>query len=423
MAKPIIQAEDISKVYRLGMLGSGSVKKDIKRWWLKNVTKKESKYFGGVIGENDDPDQSFWALRNVSFEINEGDVWGIIGSNGAGKSTFLKILSRITKPSSGAIRGRGKISSLLEVGTGFHPELTGRENIYISGHFLGMTRNDIKRNFDEIVAFSGVEQFIDTPVKRYSSGMYVRLAFAVAAHLDPDILIVDEVLAVGDAEFQKRCMGKMKDVSTNKGRTIIFVSHNMQAVNSLCSQAIWLQSGKIKSTGHAHNVINQYLGAHQRKLWHQEWQPENAPGNEFIRVLSVKLEPDIPELGIPLNITNSLKVKFTFQNNSNDVNLVAGLHLFTLSGECVFDVSTPPSVFKQGLMEGECSIPGNFLNDGSYYFSIIFVKNTSEPVYYLEECLYFDMEDYRVNTSWFGKWMGYVRPQFPFFIKPVNPTA
>ena len=423
MAKPIIQAEDISKVYRLGTLGSGSVKKDIKRWWLKNVTKKESKYFGGVIGENDDPDQSFWALRNVSFEINEGDVWGIIGSNGAGKSTLLKILSRITKPTSGAIRGRGKISSLLEVGTGFHPELTGRENIYISGHFLGMTRNDIKRNFDEIVAFSGVEQFIDTPVKRYSSGMYVRLAFAVAAHLDPDILIVDEVLAVGDAEFQKRCMGKMKDVSTNKGRTIIFVSHNMQAVNSLCSQAIWLQSGKIKSTGHAHNVINQYLGAHQRKLWHQEWLPENAPGNEFIKVLSVKLEPDIPELGIPLNITNALTVKFTFQNNSNDVNLVAGLHLFTLSGECVFDVSTPPSVFKKGLMEGECSIPGNFLNDGSYYFSIIFVKNTSEPVYYLEECLYFDMEDYRVNTTWFGKWMGYVRPQFPFLIKPVNPTA
>lgn len=423
MAKPIIQAEDISKVYRLGTLGSGSVKKDIKRWWLKNVTNKESKYFGGVIGENDDPDQSFWALRNVTFEINEGDVWGIIGSNGAGKSTLLKILSRITKPSSGAIRGRGKISSLLEVGTGFHPDLTGRENIYISGHFLGMTRNDIKRNFDEIVAFSGVEQFIETPVKRYSSGMYVRLAFAVAAHLDPDILIVDEVLAVGDAEFQKRCMGKMKDVSTNKGRTIIFVSHNMQAVNSLCSQAIWLQSGKIKSTGHAHNVINQYLGAHQRKLWQQEWLPEHAPGNEFIKVLSVKLEPDIPELGIPLNITNGLKVKFTFQNNSDDINLVAGLHLFTLSGECVFDVSTPPAVFKKGLMEGECSIPGNFLNDGSYYFSIIFVKNTSEPVFYLEECLYFDMEDYRVNTTWYGKWMGYVRPQFPFLIKPVNPTS
>jgi lipopolysaccharide transport system ATP-binding protein len=421
MGQPIIHADDISKVYRLGTLGSGSVKKDLKRWWLKNVAKKESKYFGAVIGEENN-DQDFWALRNVSFEINEGDVWGIIGSNGAGKSTLLKILSRITKPSSGSIKGRGKISSLLEVGTGFHPDLTGRENIYISGHFLGMTRNDIKKNFDEIVAFSGVEQFIDTPVKRYSSGMYVRLAFAVAAHLDPDILIVDEVLAVGDAEFQKRCMGKMKDVSTNKGRTIIFVSHNMQAVNTLCSKAIWLQSGKIKSTGPAHSVINQYLGAHQRKLWHQEWQPENAPGNDFIKVLSVKLEPDIPELGVPLNITNALTVKFVFQNNSNDINLVAGLHLFTLSGECIFDVSTTPSIFKEGLMEGECSIPGNFLNDGSYYFSIIFVKNTSEPLFYLEECLYFDMEDYRVNTSWFGKWMGYIRPQLPFVLKPHNNT-
>ncbi|HUQ66664.1 MAG TPA: ABC transporter ATP-binding protein [Flavitalea sp.] len=422
MALPIIQADDISKVYRLGTLGSGSVKKDIKRWWLKNVAKKESKYFGAVIGEEDSTNHEFWALRNVSFEINEGDVWGIIGSNGAGKSTLLKILSRITKPSSGFIRGRGKISSLLEVGTGFHPDLTGRENIYISGHFLGMTRTDIKKNFDEIVAFSGVEQFIDTPVKRYSSGMYVRLAFAVAAHLDPDILIVDEVLAVGDAEFQKKCMGKMKDVSTNKGRTIIFVSHNMQAVNSLCSKAIWLQSGKIKSTGPAHNVINQYLGAHQRKLWHQEWHAENAPGNDFIKVLSVRLEPDIPELGVPLNITNALTVKFLFQNNLNDINLVAGLHLFTLSGECIFDVSTTPSLFKEGLMEGECSIPGNFLNDGSYYFSIIFVKNTSEPLFYLEECLYFDMEDYRVNTSWFGKWMGYVRPQLPFNLKPHNGT-
>jgi lipopolysaccharide transport system ATP-binding protein len=421
MALPIIQADDISKVYRLGTLGSTSIKKDMKRWWLKNVLKKENAYFGAVIGEEEYEKQDFWALRNISFGINEGEVLGIIGSNGAGKSTLLKILSRITKPSSGTVRGRGKISSLLEVGTGFHPDLTGRENIYISGHLLGMTKNDIKRNFDEIVAFSGVEKFIDTPVKRYSSGMYVRLAFAVAAHLDPDILIVDEVLAVGDAEFQKKCMGKMKDVATNKGRTIIFVSHNMQAVNSLCSNAIWLKSGQIKSTGNAHTVINHYLGAHQRKLWHQEWTAASAPGNDYIKVLSVKLEPDIPDPLLPLNITNALKVKFTFLNNTNDINLVAGLHLFTLSGECIFDVSTPPAFFKEGLMEGECSIPGNFLNDGSYYFSIIFVKNTSEPVFYLEECLHFDMEDYRVNINWFGKWMGYVRPQFPFYIKPLTP--
>lgn len=420
MAKPIIQVNDVSKVYRLGTLGSGSVKKDIKRWWLKNVAKKESKYFGSVIGEDAGSKQDFWALRNVSFEINEGDVYGIIGSNGAGKSTLLKILSRITKPSSGSIRGRGSMSSLLEVGTGFHPDLTGRENIYISGHFLGMTRGDIKKNFDEIVAFSGVEQFIDTPVKRYSSGMYVRLAFAVAAHLDPDILVVDEVLAVGDAEFQKKCMGKMKDVSTNKGRTIIFVSHNMQAVNGLCTKAIWLQSGSIKATGNAHHVINQYLGAHQKKLWQQTWAPDEAPGNDKIKVLSVELIPDIPTLGVPLNITNSVTVKFVFENKTDDVNLVAGLHLFTLSGECVFDVSTNPAVYRRGKMEGECTVPGNFLNDGSYYFSIIFVKNTSEPLFYLEECLFFDMEDYRNNTSWFGKWMGYVRPQLPFELKPAT---
>ena len=419
MAQPIIQVDDISKVYRLGTLGSGSVKKDIKRWWLKNIAKKESKYFGNVIDEPTS-DQDFWALKNVSFEINEGDVYGIIGSNGAGKSTLLKILSRITKPTSGAIRGRGAISSLLEVGTGFHPDLSGRENIYISGHFLGMSRNDIKKNFDEIVAFSGVEQFIDTPVKRYSSGMYVRLAFAVAAHLDPDILVVDEVLAVGDAEFQKKCMGKMKDVSTNKGRTIIFVSHNMQAINNLCSKAVWLQAGTIKSIGNAHSVINQYLGAHQRKLWQQHWSPAEAPGNDYIRVRSVELLPDISDYGIPLNITNAFKVKFVFENYTDDINLVAGLHLFTLAGECVFDVSTSPKIFKKGMMEGECSIPGNFLNDGSYYFSIIFVKNTSEPLFYLEECLHFDMEDYRNETSWFGKWMGYVRPQFPFNLNPYN---
>jgi lipopolysaccharide transport system ATP-binding protein len=181
-----------------------------------------------------------------------------------------------------------------------------------------------------------------------------------------------------------------------------------------------LQSGRIKSNGQAHTVINQYLGAHQRRLWSQQWTLENAPGNEFIKVLSVELIPDIPELGIPLNITNSMKVRFVFKNLCDNVNLIAGLHLFTLSGECIFDVSTTPTIFKEGLMEGECSIPGNFLNDGSYYFSIIFVRNTSEPLYYLEECLYFDMEDYRVNTSWFGKWQGYVRPQFPFILKPVN---
>jgi lipopolysaccharide transport system ATP-binding protein len=203
---------------------------------------------------------------------------GIVGHNGAGKSTLLKILSRIVRPTEGAIRGRGKISSLLEVGTGFHQELTGRENIFISGYMLGMKKSDIKKNFDEIVQFSGIGAFLDTPVKRYSSGMYVRLAFAVAAHLEPDILIVDEVLAVGDAEFQKKCMGKMKDVSTQKGRTIIFVSHNMQAVNSLCSKAIWLQRGTVLDNGEAKSVVNNYMSQLQRKLMEATMAPAGCAG-------------------------------------------------------------------------------------------------------------------------------------------------
>jgi lipopolysaccharide transport system ATP-binding protein len=420
MSEVIIKAENISKSYRLGKIGTGSLKKDLMRFWQHNILGKENTYFG----KKDDYDRinsdEFWALKNVSFEINEGEVWGIIGRNGAGKSTLLKILSRITRPTSGVIYGHGRISSLLEVGTGFHPELTGRENVFLSGHFLGMNKSEIKKNFDDIVEFSGVQKFLDTPVKRYSSGMYVRLAFAVAAHLDPDILIVDEVLAVGDAEFQKKCLGKMKDVVTTKGRTIIFVSHNMQAVNSLCSKAIWMDNGQIKSKGGAHEIINQYLSSHQRRLWRQEWPGNSGPGNEFLTMRSVELVPELPDPHIPLNITHSMKVKFSFLNHKHNIDLVTGLHLFTLSGECIFDVSTQPSVFNEGIIEGECNIPGNFLNDGSYYFSIIFVKDTSEQIFYFEECLHFDIEDYRQNTNWYGKWQGYVRPQFPFTLKQQN---
>lgn len=414
MSEIIIKAEDISKSYRLGKIGTGSLKKDMMRFWQHNIRKKENSFFGKKEEYDRSDGDDFWALKNINFEINEGEVWGIIGRNGAGKSTLLKILSRITRPTHGTIEGYGKISSLLEVGTGFHPELTGRENVFLSGHFLGMNKMEIKKNFDDIVEFSGVEKFLDTPVKRYSSGMYVRLAFAVAAHLNPDILIVDEVLAVGDAEFQKKCLGKMKDVVNSKGRTIIFVSHNMQAVNSLCSKAIWLDNGQVKSKGNTHEIINQYLSSYQRRLWKQEWAGNDGPGNEYLTMRSVELIPDLPDPHVPLNITHPMKVKFAFMNHKKDIDLVTGLHLFTLSGECVFDVSTQPSVFQEGLLEGECNIPGNFLNDGSYYFSIIFVKNTSEQVFYFEECLHFDVEDFRENTNWYGKWQGYVRPQFPF---------
>lgn len=255
MSDIIIQAENISKVYRLGTIGTGSLRQDMQSWWNKKVIKKDDPFFvNDRISK-----QHIWALKNVSFDIRQGEVWGIVGSNGAGKSTLLKILSRIIKPTEGIVRGKGKISSLLEIGTGFHYELTGRENIFLSGHMLGMNKPEILRRFDEIVAFSEIEQFLDTPVKRYSSGMYVRLAFAVAAHLEPDILIVDEVLAVGDTAFQKKCLNRIKDISRNMGKTVLFVSHNVITVEQLCSHALYLQNGVVADTGKATSVVNTYL--------------------------------------------------------------------------------------------------------------------------------------------------------------------
>ena len=422
MSENIIECEKISKLYRLGTLGSGSLRQDLSYWWSNSVLRKKDQrfFYSERENENSNLKNYLWALQDINFNIEEGEVLGIIGRNGAGKSTLLKILSRIIKPTEGSIRGRGKISSMLEVGTGFHSELTGRENIYLSGYMLGMKKGDIKTKFDEIIDFSGVEQFIDTPVKRYSSGMYVRLAFAVAAHLEPDILIVDEVLAVGDAEFQKKCMGKMKDVSTEKGRTIIFVSHNMQAVNTLCQKAIWLQKGRVVANDTTQVVVNKYLSAHQQKLWKQEWSGKDAPGNDLIKFLSVELIPHVTNPFDVIDIRTPITVRFRFENNTDQINLMAGLHLFTLGQECIFDVCTKPAVFNKTIIEGECLIPGNFLNDGSYYISIMIVKETSHSIFYFQECLFFDVEDHREEMSWYGKWMGYVRPQFPFTLETAD---
>lgn len=256
-----IKAENISKQYRLGQVGTGTLSHDLNRFWHK-IRGKEDPYL--QIGDTNDrttksDSEYVWSLKDINFEIEQGDAVGIIGRNGAGKSTLLKLLSKVTKPTTGKIYTNGRIASLLEVGTGFHPEMTGRENIYLNGAILGMTRKEITRKFDEIVDFSGVERYIDTPVKRYSSGMYVRLAFAVAAHLESEILIVDEVLAVGDAEFQKKCLGKMGDVTKGEGRTILFVSHNMAAIKALCSKGIFLENGIIKESATIDKAIQQYF--------------------------------------------------------------------------------------------------------------------------------------------------------------------
>lgn len=258
--RDVIKAQDIGKQYRLGQVGTGTISHDLNRWWSK-VRGKEDPYL--KVGEVNDrtikgKSEYVWALQHIDFNVQEGEVLGIIGRNGAGKSTLLKILSRTTAPSTGKIKIKGRVASLLEVGTGFHPELTGRENIYLNGAILGMSRHEIARKFDEIVDFTGVEKYIDTPVKRYSSGMYVRLAFGVAAHLESEILIVDEVLAVGDADFQQKCLGKMKAVSTNEGRTVLFVSHNMGTILQLCQSCILLKNGLIESVGKPQKLVEEY---------------------------------------------------------------------------------------------------------------------------------------------------------------------
>ena len=288
----VIKVENLYKQYRLGQVSTGSITHDLNRWW-HTVRGKEDPY-EKITGLNNrdeaDSNEYVWALQDINFSVKQGEVLGIIGRNGAGKSTLLKILSKVTSPTKGNIKVKGRIASLLEVGTGFHPELTGRENIFLNGAILGMTKSEIRSKFDEIVAFSGVEKYIDTPVKRYSSGMYVRLAFAVAAHLEPEILIVDEVLAVGDAEFQKKCLGKMKDVS-GEGRTVLFVSHNMGAIEDLCTHAMYLEQGVVKKIDTTRLTVNEYLNSYFDKS-NDSMNLENVKriGNGIITFTSWKIQ-------------------------------------------------------------------------------------------------------------------------------------
>lgn len=424
MQQPVIIVEDVWKRYQLGDIDAGNLKEDVQRWWTKRVLGKRAPTQEVVVDENDlsgkSRGQDFWALKEISFEVGKGEVFGIIGKNGAGKSTLLKLLSRISRPTSGIIRGEGNMASLLEVGTGFHEELTGRENIFLNGNILGMSNREIKRNFDDIVDFSGVARFIDTPVKRYSSGMYVRLAFAVAAHLNPDILVVDEVLSVGDAEFQEKCMAKMHDVATSRGCTIIYVSHNISSVQQLCNRAILLKQGHIVDEGTPRKVINSYYELLGKRRFYQSWgKQDDGPGNEVIRIKKVALFPELAIPGAEIDVRTPVRIEFAFRLLTPGVELSVGIHLFfRATDECVFDVPSPSRVLPDGIYEGSCTIPGHFLNDGAYYVSIIFVRNTLDPIYYLEKCLSFEVMDYRGTIQYQGKWMGHVRPSFPIQITP-----
>jgi lipopolysaccharide transport system ATP-binding protein len=406
----VIEAENISKKYIIDHKSGntkGNTLSEIVTDNFKNLFKKKER--NEVIHED------FWALKNISFEINQGDRVGIIGSNGAGKSTMLKVLSRITEPSEGKITIKGRVASLLEVGTGFHPELSGRENIFLNGAILGMKRQEIKKHFDEIVDFAGVEKFLDTPVKRYSSGMYVRLGFAISAHLEPEILIVDEVLAVGDAEFQRKCLGKMKDAS-NSGRTILFVSHNLTAVQGLCNKAMYLQKGSLLEMGETNLVLANYLSNIQKTALESSWDnPEKAPGNDKVKLKKIKLLPQYSGNQKHIDIRTSFKIQIEFWNMmEKDNNLNVSLHLNALTGECIFNIGTPSISLSKGVISAECEIPANFMNDGSYVISLMVVKDKSTVISNFEEVLIFEIEDHREETTWYGKWPGYVRPNINF---------
>lgn len=310
-----IEFENISKQYRLGLVSTGTLRHDINRWWVTSVLRREDPYL--KIGETNDrstrgTSEYVWALKDINFKVEQGDVVGIIGKNGAGKSTLLKLLSRVTAPTTGIIRARGRIASLLEVGTGFHGEMTGRENIYLNGAILGMTKAEIDRKLDEIVDFSGCERYIDTPVKRYSSGMTVRLGFAVAAHLDPEILVVDEVLAVGDAEFQKKAIGKMQDVSKGEGRTVLFVSHNMNSIKRLCNRGVLLENGCLKLQGSVEECVEYYIDANANAdlcAYKKIDDSMREPFNRKITIEEAKLLNDPTSIGSdePLEIELTLQ--------------------------------------------------------------------------------------------------------------------
>jgi lipopolysaccharide transport system ATP-binding protein len=372
MSKVVIKAENISKQYRLGLVGTGTVRDDFKRWW-HNVRGKEDPFI--KIGEANNRSTKgesdyVWSLKDINFEINQGDSVGIIGRNGAGKSTLLKILSQVTQPTTGKIYTKGRIASLLEVGTGFHPEMTGRENIYLNGAILGMRKHEINRKFDEIVAFSGVERYIDTPVKRYSSGMYVRLAFAVAAHLESEILIVDEVLAVGDAEFQKKCIGKMNDVSKGEGRTVLFVSHSMASVKKLCNKGIVLHNGTNVFNGGVEEVIHYYennLVSNQRNLEIQYTENLDLP----MQLLRVKLLND--RINKIFNTRDVLIFEFDLRTKSYIEGAYITIDLKDVNDDLVYwsgDYSSERFLKKMnGEIRMQCKLPNNILTSGVYNVS------------------------------------------------------
>ncbi len=399
-----IEFNNVSKQYKLGLVSTRTLSHDLNRWWVTTVLRKEDPYLR--IGETNDRTRKgnsdyVWALKNIDFKVEQGNVVGIIGKNGAGKSTLLKLLSRVTNPTTGIIRARGRIASLLEVGTGFHPEMTGRENIFMNGSIMGMTKPEIRKKLDEIIDFAGVERYIDTPVKRYSSGMIVRLGFAVAAHLDPEILVVDEVLAVGDAEFQKKAIGKMQDISSGTGRTVLFVSHNMGAVKNLCKTGVVLENGIVAYTGTANEAVEYYLSSGHNEIREKIWTEAEAPTQEGVKLLSAKIISERQKI----ESGDGFDVEFLFKNeNDNQAQYDVTFFLYDELNNPVFASSTYSDnrVEKSacGIYKAVCHVSPKILGNGSYRIGrVLFLKNDS-ILFETKDILYFEIE--KKQTGLYG---------------------
>jgi lipopolysaccharide transport system ATP-binding protein len=440
MSEIVIQVSNLTKEYRLGEISTGTISRDLNRWWhkVRGMPDPYARVKDGFVTSThtaSSQDHHALALDDISFEVRSGEVLGIIGRNGAGKSTLLKILSRVTAPTSGHIKVKGRIASLLEVGTGFHPELTGRENIFLNGAILGMSKKDITQQFEEIVEFSGCGKYIDTPVKRYSSGMYVRLAFSVAAHLRTDILIVDEVLAVGDVDFQKKCIGRMGEFA-NSGRAVLVVSHNMASIGSLCTKGIFLHAGKIMEQGAVAPIIQKYFAHNCADAGSIFWpDDETAPQTSSTRLISVRVIQGSEEEANENPLINyPIDVEICYSNRVNGLKLYAAIWLKDQSGTLVFasmpfhGVSSTIDEWHDkpcpiGFFRSTCTIPSNFLNDNTYYLTaIVGCKSKETPEILLEDVIKIQCHDGNVEKrSYNGAWKGVVtRPKLAWRTKHLG---
>lgn len=434
MSNIAIKAENLSKAYQLGQIGTGTISRDFERW-LARLRGKEDPFL--KIGERNDQNTKsesniVWSLQDINFEIEQGEAVGIIGKNGAGKSTLLKILSKVTAPTTGSVSGKGRIASLLEVGTGFHPELSGRENIFLNGAILGMRKKEIKRKLEEIVDFAGVEKYLDTPVKRYSSGMYVRLAFAVAAHLESEILIIDEVLAVGDAEFQKKCLGKMGEVSKGEGRTVLFVSHNMGSIQKLCRSSLLLQNGMLAAYDNTSKIIKTYSEFEVKPKISSKWAEADAPGSSAVKILEVYVDnTDGSEIQSgQFSITKDIAITVLYKVLQQGVVFTHGANFYNNEGINIFnshDVSSDFQTRKRdiGIYEATMWIPGNLLSEGIVKVSIALFQATPFKLFaFLEEEIVFNIFDDIKGDSARGNYTndfpGIVRPLLKWAVKQAK---